>query len=200
MPKEVTIAPARKTYGGPWSKITGIPVTREMLKAIGQCLVDELSRESKKDFSKRGWSGKDPGGGPRIWDSFSYDILGASTLVLKTSFYGMARLIRGDIPPRKMTWLTQEGKDMAPARYRKTPTERWSKGGGARPLVVPMQDRNSGMVIFRTAPLTMSEAWVHPGIAKFTFFERALRKGREKCAGIVGQEAARFLMTRDMTR
>jgi hypothetical protein len=57
-----------------------------------------------------------------------------------------------------------------------------------KPLVVPLR-AESGEVIFRTAPLKFSDAWVHPGVAKFNFAERAMKKAREDCSQIVAQAA-----------
>jgi hypothetical protein len=37
----------------------------------------------------------------------------------------------------------------------------------------------------------LNDAWVHPGIAKFTFMQRALKKGRQKCIEILGREVVR---------
>ena len=206
--RNVTFAPAsRQVYGTPWSKLADIPISPNVLRELGKCLVRIISEESKKDFAKRGWSGKDPMGGPDIWDSFTYELLGQSTLVIKSTFYGMAELAKGDIPERKMVWLTQEGKDKKPGAYHRTPIEqklqhpaagRHSKGG-RRPLIVPIKER-SGQVVFRTAPLRLSDAWVHPGIAKFTFFERAIKKGREKCAEILAKEVGKQLAAGDPTR
>ena len=146
-------------------------------------------------FGKRGWSGKDPKGGPPIWKSFSCRIVGKSSLVIDSSFYGMKELASGDIPQRKMTWLTQEAKDKRPSQFELTDAERnlgMKKTGrvsrGQRlPLVIPLET-GDGKVELRRAPLTIGEAWVHPGIAKFTFFETALRKWKQECTRIVIDE------------
>jgi len=166
---------------------------------MGQCLVDALSKESREYFGKRGWSGQDPGGGPPIWDSFFYQIRGKSTLEISSSFYGMNELARGDVPARDMVWLTQEAKEKNPARYALTKRE---KSLGMRktgkmskrerlPLVIPLEV--NGQVEFRKAPLTIGDAWVHPGIAKFTFFEAAVRKGRQQMAQIIMAEVVRVI-------
>jgi hypothetical protein len=84
-----------------------------------------------------------------------------------------------------MTWLTQEYKERNPAKFGQTFMERkkGNTGSNRRPLIVPI--KVGGTVEFRTAPLKMTDAWVHPGIAKFTFFETAIRKGRKACIEIV---------------
>ena len=58
------------------------------------------------------------------------------------------------------------------------------KNNPKAPLVVPLRT-DDGMVVFRTAPLTFQDAWVHPGIAKFTFMQRGIRKGRLGCIEIL---------------
>lgn len=195
----------RGVYGTPWSKLAnGIPISKDVLEQLGKCLVESLVYEAKKDFAKRGWSGKDPMGGPPIWDSFSYQIRGKSTVEVLSTFYGLAEMTSGNIPGRKMEWLSQQRKDQFPSKYRLTDGERRHKkkrGGqvskGTRlPLVVPVKTKG-GTVIFRTAPLKTSDAWVHPGIAKFTFLERGIRKGRLNCAKILGQAVVKALAEGD---
>jgi len=154
-----------------------VEFTPDNLNIIGDIIVKLLSEESKKDFVKRGWSGDDPKGGPPVWDSFSYKIKGKRTLEIHSSFYGMEHLMRQDVPSRKMTWLTQAAKKKSPGKYDMSFLEKKRNRRG--PLVVPIKDK-SGNIIFRTAPLTIAHAWVHPGIAKFTFYERAMRKARAK--------------------
>jgi len=157
-----------------------------MMNALGKCMVDTLSRESKKYFSKRGWNGHDPMGGPDIWDSFSFKIMGKD-IEIRSSFYGMKELAHGNIPSRRMTWLTQSRKTMKPADFPLTPREKklgMNRASRKRmPLIVPIQV--GGNVEFRTAPLKVADAWIHPGIAKFTFFETAIRNGRKACVNLV---------------
>lgn len=185
--------PVRKVYKTPWSKLAKIKPTPEVFEAMGQCLIDTIIEEAKKDFAKRGWNGKDPKGGPPLWNSFKYKVIG-NTLQITSSYYGMKELTSGDIPRRRMTWLTQEYKQRHPEKFKRTPAERrmvqkrGPKGQFSKkkrlPLVVPLKSR-SGEVVLRMAPLKMEHAWVHPGIAKFTFMERGIRKGRERCLQIL---------------
>ena len=197
----------RGTYGKPWSQMGKFDLTPETLKAIGECMVNSFKKEALKDFAKRGWSVRDPMGGPDIGDSFSYRVKGKSTVEILSSFYGIAELTRGDIPSRRMTWLTQEAKDKTPHKYKRTPGEqrrqmsmsgRVSKGTRL-PLVVPIKS-SSGEVIFRTAPLKIKDAWIHPGIAKFNFARRAVEKGRKLCLDAIQQQALDMLIAGDPTR
>jgi len=194
--------------GKPWSRMAsdGIPLTPSTLRRLGYAIVKELKRESAKDFAKRGWSGRDPMGGPPIWESFSFSVKGESVFFY-SSFYGMHELASGDIPARKMTWLTQEAKDKKPGDYHLTPRERelgMKKHGRPRegtrlPLIVPLGG-SGGTVIFRVAPLKFSDAWVHPGIAKFTFFQRAIKKGRKASVEIIQEEIIKTLTAGDPTK
>jgi len=202
-------------YGKPFGKKAKLEVSKKVLQELGEILVKTIAEEAKKDFAKRGWSGRDPMGGPKLWDSFSYQIRGRSTLEITSTFYGLGALTEG-IPKRRMEWLTQEYKDKHPSEFKLTPRERElgmkqtgrvlssrkgparslitgrfaKRGEGRLPLVVPVS-AGGGTVVFRTAPLKMGEAWVHPGITRFTFLQRAIRKGREKAAEILGREAVR---------
>jgi len=217
----------RGTYGKPWSKMTKIAVTPEFLNAVGQCMVDTMVEEAKKDFAKRGWSENDPMEGPPLSKSFSFVIVGKSTVELRSTFYGMTELVSGDIPERKMDWLTRgrpkgetpkERKksvkgDGIPSRPGQTKPRIGIKrkkkvlGGGRSPkpesnrlpLVVPIEQKN-GTVVFRMAPLTTRDAWIHPGIAKFTFAQRAARKAKARCKLLIQKLIKEQLATGDPTR
>jgi hypothetical protein len=163
-----------------------------MLGKLGDSIIRELAKSSKEYFQKRGWSGKDPGGGPDIWDSFKWQIRGKSTLEITSTFYGMDVLAYGDVPSRRMVWLTQENKQKHPDRFKLTPREKRLKmkrggsvkKGGRLPLIVPVRTKG-GAIEFRMAPLKTADAWIHPGIARFTFFENAVRKWKSHAAGVV---------------
>ena len=138
--------------------------------------------------------------------SFSFSVKGQN-LEFYSSFYGMKELAKGDIPSRKMTWLTQEAKDKKPGNYELTKRERklgmkkyGTPGEGTRlPLIIPLENAG-GTIIFRVAPLKFADAWVHPGIAKFTFFRRAIEKGRKASAQIIAEEVVKMLAKGDPTR
>jgi len=218
----------RGVYGKPWSEMANIEVSNEVLGKLAECLIKTIAKEAKKDFAKRGWTGDAPhskvsypGGpptkkGPKLWDSFSYNIRGKSTLEIESTFWGLKELMEG-VPSRKMTWLTQEHKKRFDGNFHLTPAEkslgmrRRKRSRGARakggsielgrrlPLVVPLTTK-AGTVILRMAPLKTQDAWVHPGIAKFTFMERAIRKGRVLCAKILVEEAVTQLSQGDPTK
>lgn len=177
----------RGVYGKPWSDRLDIKVTPDLLRKMGRAIVKRLSEEAMKDFAKRGWTGKDPMGGPDIGDSFSFRIH-ESSVEIQSTFYGMKELTTGDIPARKMVWLTQQGSERVGSISGGKPKFRH----GQSPLVVPIQTK-SGEVIFRTAPLQMKDAWIHPGIAKYTFVQRAINKAREDCLQLITKEIQKAL-------
>ena len=187
----------RGVYGGPVASKMQIPVTRDLLEKLGECLVDAFFKEAKKDFAKRGWSGEAEDGSAMIWDSFSFKIRGESTLEVLSTYPHLDELTTRNTPRYRMTWLTQEAKNTRPTRYALTDAEK-KKGmkragrvrdGDRMPLVVPIKPRGGGTVVFRTAPLKLEDAWVHPGIARFTFIERAVRTGKAGCIKILQAEA-----------
>lgn len=187
----------RGVYGKPWSKMSGIPVSPETLQRMGDVIAETIITEAKKDFAKRGWTGKDPMKGPDLWDSFTV-VVHASSIEIHSTFYGLQELTSGDIPSRSMDWLKQESSeetpDATPPAGSKNPRGlRTLASRGKRPLVVPLKDKKTGNVVFRTAPLTTEKAWIHPGIAKFTFMQRAIRKGRQKAAEILKEDAIQAL-------
>lgn len=163
----------------PWSDMDQMEIPPEILVKIAEEFLRIIKKEALRDFTQRGWAIRDPKGGPDLPRSFSYKIK-AGRVEIYSTFYGLKQLTEGDIPERKMTWLTQEYKKEHPENFELTDGERkrgMSKTGKRMPLVVPL--KSGGSVIFRVAPLQMRDAWVHPGVAKFTFVQRALKKGRE---------------------
>lgn len=168
----------RAAYGKTWAKTGEIKIPPEVLHVIGQTIVRIVSTEAKNEFTKRGWSQDDPMGGPPVGESFKYEILGARTIVVKSTFYGMPELTSKEgIPERKMSWLTQQGQKRT-LKKRIGPNTKF-RSTKSSPLVVPLTT-DSGEVIFRIAPLRTRDAWIHPGIARFTFMERAFKKARAK--------------------
>jgi len=202
----------RGVYGTPWSKLAeNLTIDRKTLQKLGACLVKVIAEEAKKDFAKRGWSGKAPharndpspdgpgtDGGPDIWDSFSYQIRGKSTVEILSTWWGLEGITKsGGVESRRMEWLTQEAKKNQPNKYRMTSREQ--RKGRRYPLIVPVKT-SAGTVVFRTAPLKTADAWIHPGIARFTFIERAARKGRQMCADIIAETILEQLGEGDPTR
>ncbi len=190
-----------KTFlGQPLGRALPIQLTPDLLQELGDVLVKRLSKESRRYFAKRGWTGKDPAGGPPIWESFSANVRGKSTLEIDSSFYGLHELVTGDIPEREMTWLTQEAKNRHPEQFPLTEKEKrlgmkvaGKPSRGTRlPLVVPLSV-GGGTVVFRVAPLTFADAWIHPGIAKFTFFEVSVKRWRKDLEPIVRKAIQRTL-------
>lgn len=187
-------------YGGARLEHIQVEVTQEHLQQFGDCFIKLLAKEAKVDFAKRGWSGRAYDGTADIWDSFSYRIVGERTIEVISTFPRIEMLTAEGLPEHNMTWLTQEAKDKHPMNYHLTEGERERKmrrngrisNGKRLPLVVPIQ--SGGTVIFRTAPLKLQDAWVHPGIARFTFIQRALRKANKVCASIFGQAAVEHLI------
>ena len=171
--------------GKMWAAMAGIPLGTKVLQTMGRCMVAAFKQESAKYMARIGWTGADPMGGPPLWDSFSFRLVG-DDVQIRSSFYGMKELAHGSIPSRRMVWLTQEYKKQNPTKFKTSFLERklGKTGRDRMPLIVPIKTK-SGDVEFRTAPLKTSDAWIHPGIAKFTFFETALRKGRKSCVDIV---------------
>lgn len=204
---------ARRTYLKPWSKLKREPLGPKDLQALGKLLVKVFSEEARKDFARRGWSLKAPGaygggsstqiggvkvpertpharegqpqGGPHIDKSFSFRIVG-NQIEIQSTYYGLDELLSKGIPKHPMPWLTQE---MA---RRKDP----SREG---PLVVPIRG-SFGTTLFRVAPERIADAWVHPGIRRLTFGDRAVRRARTEMNELLLEVAARRLAQGDPLR
>ncbi len=205
---------ARRTYLKPWSKIKREPLTPREVQAIGKLLVKVFAEEARKDFARRNWSLKAPGshggssasaqiggvdapkrvhhaqegqpqGGPPIDKSFSFRVVGNQVEVTST-YYGLDELLSKGVPRHPMPWLTQEmARRHDPSR----------KG----PLVVPMRGP-FGTTLFRVAPERIADAWVHPGIRRLTFGDRAVRRARQEMAELLLEVAASRLAKGDPFR
>ena len=168
-------------YGKPWSRMVGRPIklTPAVMARLGQVLVDAVVVEAKKDFAKQGKSPKGPEGLPdsqTFFESFHYRVVGQSTIEVYSDWPYIQQVIEGR-DPYPMTWLT--------------------RASGV--TVVPIL-KDGGEVLFRAAPLSKGEAWVHPGFARHTFVQRGLQKGRVKMAQIATEEAVRTLAGGDILR
>lgn len=158
-------------YGKPWSKMAGgIPISPPVLKAVGKLLVEAVQAEAREWMKAAG--GFTPERQQEFIDSFDFRIRGKSTIEI-TSTWPMEPLMQGT------------GWQLRP-----------SPNQTAR--IVPL--KSNGTVIFRMAPLTTANAWIHPGIGKHTFIQRGIRKGREKAAKILGPEIAKALLNGDPSR
>jgi hypothetical protein len=97
-----------------------------------------------------------------FFDSFTYRVDRDSVEVIST-WPWLHVILEGTDGPFPMPWLT-------------------AARGVHR---VPLVDEH-GAVIIRSTPLTTDRAWVHPGIARHTFiqraWERAARRVGERCA------------------
>ena len=45
---------------------------------------------------------------------------------------------------------------------------------------IPIKDKKTGDLVFRSVPLTTKNAWVHPGVKKFTWIDKGVRKGIDR--------------------
>lgn len=145
--------PIRKRYISPLERKVGAVLTKSDLQFFGRCLLKYIKQEAKKDAAKTGQVPVSEA----FFKSFSYQIKENTIDVICT--WPWIRLIQeGTHGPYKMKWLTQ-----AQGVYR-----------------VPLRGKD-GKVVIRTAPLTTDKAWIHPGIAKHTFIERAFRRAKKDC-------------------
>lgn len=196
----------RGTYKKPWSRIVREPLSEQATRLIGDALVKHFSAESRKDFALRRWSLNDPMGGVPIHKSFAYKVHN-NQIVVTSSYYGLAELLEG-IPPRKLTWLTQEAHNPNPTPmtpgglpgFRRSVAQQASFGPAKKKaLVVPLRGPNN-TVIYRAAPTRIADAWVHPGIKRFAFGDRAVKYARREIDRIIADDVARRLADGDPTK
>ena len=183
MPKES--ATLRGVYGKPLLKRDAPNVTQmplPMLKKAAEIILDSIKKEIMKDMAKTaGLRGR---GKPvplpdsrKFVDSFTYRVKGKSTIEI-TSDWPTASAHTAtpgekekQTKPYPMTWLT-----------------------GPRVKTVPMVTQE-GTVIFRSAPLTTSDAWIHPGFLRYTFIERGVKKGRVRVMEEMAEDILRLFLS-----
>ena len=149
-------------------------IKRKMLRDMGRSLVDHIIYEGRKDLARAGKSGRgkpipDGGGlGESFFSTVKFRIVGESTLELYSDWQWLESLIQG-MPKSKMSSLVASRN---PNLWRN------GKKGKVR-KTLPLSDGKGG-VVFRVAPLNLEDAWVHPGIAKHTFWDRGVKKWRRQ--------------------
>lgn len=137
------------------------------LTRFGDAFLRNLRDESLRDSGKRNAKPFPP----EFFASFSFTVTPNVGLVITSTYPWIGVLMEGSKGPFRMSWLTRENGVST----------------------VPMVDRN-GTVVFRATPLTSDRAWVHPGIARHTFVQRALERAeREILAPLVAREIARII-------
>lgn len=130
----------------PWRPVK---LDRKALETIGRRWVKYIKEEARKDARKSTFMPRDRA----FYDSFSYAIEANGIVAIYSTWPYLDIITKGTRGKYKMAWLTQE------------------KGVDIVPLVQP-----DGSIAFRTTPLNLARAWVHPKIAKHTFINRAYER------------------------
>jgi hypothetical protein len=167
----------RRVYGTPWSKLSGVELSLEVLLKVGKIIAEEIANEARKDYMRKGRTPRgEPMGLPntkRFFDSFSVEISGERTILIKTSWPWIERHMEGR-DAFKMWWLTQ------------------SRGVYKVPMI-----QDDGRVLIVSTPATLADAWIHPGALKFNFVSRGVQKGRIKAATVIAEEFLKMLLAGD---
>lgn len=144
------------------TKNVQIPIPSKALRRMGKEMVRWIIIEAKKDAV---WSNFIPSD-PTFYHAFKYKVTSAGLVVYCT--WPWMDLVQEGMPRRKMTWLTRPM--------------------GVR--TVPFLQKD-GTVLFRSTPITTADAWIHPGIARHTFIDRAFKKALRRVPTIISQELGR---------
>jgi hypothetical protein len=150
-------------YGKPLAKRVDAKLQKSDLKRFGELMVKYVVEEARKSAGRSSSIPKTE----RFFKSFSYQIKGACTVQITSTWPWIDTLVKGAADgasakvgkPFRMEWLTKEAGVHA----------------------VPMFDEQ-GRVVVRAAPLTKKDAWIHPGIARHTFIRRGVEKAKEEFA------------------
>ena len=125
---------------------------RKALDELGKTWVKFVREEIRKDAQKSTFIPRSP----EFPKSFSYEVESGGIVSLYSTWPWLDIITNGTPGKFKMAWLTQDA------------------GVNIVPLV-----QKDGSVHFRTAPLNVGKAWVHPKIAKHTFISRAYERAFE---------------------
>ena len=49
----------------------------------------------------------------------------------------------------------------------------WLFSQPGKPKIIPIKEKGTNTIIFRVAPLQTEKSWIHPGVAKHNFLEKA---------------------------
>lgn len=136
----------------------GVPPEREIhfgksdLDKFGRSLIRYIIEEAKNDAAKSTNIPDDRD----FYTSFSYRIVG-NAVVVESTWPWLELIVEGTDGPYPMKWLTaQQGVTKVPIR------------------------KKDGSVVIRSTPLTTDKAWIHPGIAKHTFIQRAFQRAQDE--------------------
>jgi len=171
-------------YVRPIQKRAGVAkLERRDLAFFGRCLVKFIQEEARKDAAKS----KQIPDTKRFFESFSYQIT-TSGIEITSDWPFTDMIVNGTDGPFPMTWLTQEEynkKGQGSDGGRETPGMKVPKPSDKenkpkKILRIPLRADN-GDIVIRTAPLTVDKAWIHPGIVKHNFVNRAFDRAREVC-------------------
>ena len=122
---------------------------KKQLQALGKKWVRYIKEEARKDARKSTFMPRSK----EFYESFSFELEPNGIVAIYSTWEHLDVIVKGTRGKYKMAWLTQEN--------------------GIN--VVPMRQKD-GTFAFRTAPLTIADAWVHPKIAKHTFINRAYER------------------------
>lgn len=170
----------RGAYGKPLSGKLNIQLNKQDLAEFGKLCVEYIEEEARKAARYSKSIPKDEA----FFKSFSYKVSGSSTVKILSSWdwIGIYQNLQeqgaendpafGKPRPFRMTWLTKNaGVDK-----------------------VPLFDKDTGQIVIRSAPLKAADAWVHPGIARHTFINKAMKRAREEFIG----EKVKLLIQREL--
>ena len=138
----------RTTFKSP--VLRNAKITKRMLEILGE----EMVRGVREEASRASGLGTGIPSTSEFLDSFGYEIVGGDSIRITSDWKWVSAYLKARVP-FKMTWLTQQN--------------------GA-PKIIPLKDKN-GDIVFRTTPLRLSEAWVHPAIYKYNFIDKGIKRG-----------------------
>ena len=150
-------------YGGLFAKKGGFKLEANdtVLHKLGELAVKYVEQEATKVAGRSRGLPKSD----KFLKSFSYKIVGKKTIQIESS------------------WPYVKFESYMKGR------RGWRVGKPGK--VIPMRDKSSGQLIFRTVPADLKVGdctmWCHPGLARHTFVQRGLKRAKDEILAKYGQ-------------
>lgn len=154
-------------------------IRKKLLQKLGRELVKSIKFEGRKDMAMannlRGKAVPNGGGlGNSFFNTVKYKIIGNSTIEIVSDWEWLELVLNG-MPKTKMVKLVAQRN---PNLWRRTSTGKLVR------KAIPIKGKN-GTINFRLPPLTIDKVWIHPGVARHTFWQKGIDKWRAKAPKIV---------------
>jgi len=136
---------------------------KEFMTEVGDVVLKAIVYEAKKDFAKSGAPGNAGGSKKTIFDTFKVKVVGTNSLQIVSDWPGIEQMTGQG---------SKAAKDETPGAYPMT----WLTQANPRLKGKPIPIVTKKGLIFRMAPLAGEGFWIHPGIQKYGFVQKGIKR------------------------